>query len=148
MKVQKILLSRIDTESEGWDQFILDPKPVNVDRLATSLQRVGQIYPLVLRKDMDWLFIICGYARYLALNKLEIEEAWARIYQKNELSDEQALWMALEEDCALPYPPEKQKLILSKFRGLGYKEKDLAERVAPAIELDPTIDAVRKTLGL
>lgn len=148
MKIQKVLLSRIDTESEGWDDFIIDPHPRNVDRLVESLKRVGQIHPLVLRKDMDWLFLVTGYARYLAMKKLNVVEAWARIFQKNELTDEQALWIAVEAVCLFPFPPERQKLILEKFRKIaGYTDSQLAEKVAPAIGLEPSIDAVRRLIG-
>lgn len=147
MKVQKILLSRIDTHTEGWDQFILDPEPPNVGRLVESLERVGQIHPLVLRKDMDWLFFVTGWARYLAMKKLGVEEAWARIFMKNELSDEQALWISVEETCLLTYPPAKQKRILERFLNIGYSEQALVNKVASAIGLAATLEAVRGALG-
>ena len=147
MKIQKILLSRIDTSSEGWDQFILEPEPSNVARLAESLERVGQIHPLVLRSDMDWLFLVTGWARYLAMKKIGVEEAWARIYLKNELSDEQALWIAVEESCLLTYSPSKQKRIYSSFKKIGYSDQEFAEKVARAIGLPPTIEAIRGVLG-
>jgi hypothetical protein len=148
MKVQKVLLSRIDTESEGWDDFILDTQPANVDRLAESLERVGQIHPLVLRKDMDWLFFVCGWARYLAMKKIGVEEAWARIYQKNELSDERALWISVENDCCSPFSPAKQKRVINLFKNIGYSPDKIAQSVAPAIGLAPTVEAVTKALEL
>jgi len=147
MKIQKVLLSRIDTVSEEWDQFILDPAPANVDRLVESLQRVGQIHPLVLRKDMDWLFFVTGWARYLAMKKLGVEEAWARIFLKNELSDEKALWISVEESCLSSFPPDKQRRILQRFLKIGYSEQELVEKVAGAIGLPPSLDAVRGALG-
>ena len=149
MKIQKILLTHIETECDGWDKFILDPDPARIDRLMESLRRVGQIYPLVLRSEKNWLFFVTGWARYLAMKKLGVLEAWARIYQKNELSDEEALWISVEEGCLGPHSPAKQRRILERFATLiGYSEKDLAERVAPAIGLDPTIEGVRKALCL
>ena len=145
MKVQKILLSRIDVHSEGWDNFIMDLDPCLVDRLAESMERVGQIYPLVLRKDMEWMFIVCGWTRYLALKKLGVDEAWARIYQKNELSDEEALWLSVEAECSCEYPVEKQKVILERFRNLlSYSDDNLAKKVAHAIGLEPTLEVIRK----
>lgn len=147
MKIQKILLSRIDTSCDGWDFFVLDKDPPNIERLAESLVRVGQIHPLVLRKDMDWLFFVCGWARYLAMKKLGVEEAWARIYQKNELSDETALWISVEDDCCQVFPPEKQKTILERFQKIGYPLDKLAEKVAPAIGLETTVEAVKKALA-
>ena len=148
MKVQKVLLSRIDTDCEGWDNFILDPEPERVDRLVESLKRVGQIYPLVLRTDMNWLFFVTGWARFLAMKKLGVEEAWARIHLKSELTDEQALWISVEENCLAPYPPARQKRVLDRFKNLiGYSDEQLAQRVAPAIGLEPSIEAVRKALA-
>lgn len=147
MKVQKILLSRIDTNSENWDFFLLEKNSHNIDRLAASLDRVGQIYPLILRKDMDWLFFISGWTRYMAIKKLGVEEAWARIYQKNELTDEEALWMAVEEDCLHPYTPEKCKIVFDKFLKIGYSIEKIAQKVAPAMGIAPSDDEVRKILG-
>ena len=115
MKIQRILLSRIDVTANGWDSFIFDLNPSHVDRLAKSFERVGQIYPLLLLKDMRWLFLISGWARYLALKKLGVEEAWARIFQLNELSKEEALWLSVEDDCCKIYRPEAQRRILERF---------------------------------
>ena len=148
MKIQKILLSRIDITAEGWDDFIFDLNPPHVDRLAQSFEKVGQIYPLLLLKDMEWLFLISGWARYLAMKKLNVKEAWARIFQLNEISKEEVLWLAVEVDCGRSFSPVARRRIFERFRDIaGYSEERLAKEVAPAIGLDASVDMVRKILA-
>ena len=148
MKVQRVLLSRIDVTADGWDNFIFNPDPPYVDRLAQSFERVGQIYPLLLLKDKDWMFIISGWGRYLAMKKLGVEEVWARVFQKNEISTEQVLWLSLEERSLRPYKDVAKKRVFEKFRDLaGYSIERLANEVAPAIGVEASQDVVRKILG-
>ena len=148
MKIQRILLSRIDVTTDGWDKFIFDLNPTNVDRLVESFKKVGQIYPLLLLKDMEWLFLISGWARYLALKKLGVEEAWGRIFQSNEISHEEVLWLSVEIDCSRSYSAATRKRIFERFRDIaGYSEERLAKEVAPAIGLDVTADVVRNIMA-
>jgi ParB-like chromosome segregation protein Spo0J len=147
MKIQKIMLSRIDVTSDGWDNFIFDLNPPHVDRMAQSLQKVGQLYPLLLLKDMEWLFLISGWARYLAMKKLDVKEAWARIFQLNEISKEEALWLAVEVYSGGSFNPAAQRRIFERFRDIAkYSEERIAKEVAPAIGLEASVDLVRKIL--
>lgn len=148
MKLQKILLSRIDAETEGWDKYLFDTSPKHVDRLAVSFQRVGQIYPLLLLKDMQWMFMISGYAKYMAMMKLGIDEAWARIFQKNEISDEMLLWLSVEEKCGRIWSRTAQRNALKKFHNIvKYPVERLASEVAPAIGLDSSVELVKTILA-
>jgi len=133
LKVQRVLLDRIDTESEGWDEFIFELHPTNVDRLAVSLERVGQIHPLLVLKRIDKLLIISGYARYLAMKKLGINEAWVRVFQENEISKEELLWISIEENCGKQPGTGALKRIFRKFREIGYSEKRISQEVAPTV---------------
>jgi len=147
MKQQRILLSRIDVITDGWDDFIFDTDPQYVDRLIESFKRVGQIYPLLLLKYMDWMFLIAGYARYLAMRELEVDEARARLFQENEISKEDCLWLSLESKCDRPFSPTAQRRALDRFHKLAnYSEERLANEVAPAMGLDLKVDEVREML--
>lgn len=147
MKFQRVLLSRIDITTEGWDDFIFELYPDYVDRLAESFERVGQIYPLILMKNMDWLFIVAGYSKFLAMKKLGVEEAWARLFQINEISVENLLWLSLEEKCGRQLGDRAQHRIFQKFRDIaGYDVEKLAHEVAPAIGLEASTELVEKML--
>ncbi|GEM_PF-2078034 len=147
MKLQRVLLSRIDITADGWDNFIFDLNPSNIDRMAESFERIGQVYPLILLKYMDWLFIIAGYARYLAMRKLNVDETWARIFQENEVSKEECLWLAVEARSSSPFNSAAQRRVLGRFHKIaGYSEERLATEVAPAIGLNLTVDEVREIL--
>lgn len=146
MKVQRVLLDRIDVENEGWDEFIFDLHPTNVDRLATSLERVGQLHPLLVVKRIDRMFIVAGYARYLAMKKLGIEEAWVRVFQENEISREELLWVSIEENCGKQLGTGAQKRIFRKFKEIGYSEERIAVEVAPAIAGKLSAEEIRGML--
>ncbi len=146
MKVQRVLLSRIDVENEGWDEFVFELHPPNVDRLATSLERVGQLCPLLVKKSIDKLFIVAGYARYQAMKKLGIEEVWVRIFQENEISTEELLWVSIEENCGIQLRTGAQKRIFLKFKEIGYSEEKIAKEVAPAVAGKLSTEEIRDML--
>jgi len=146
LKLQRVLLSRIDVESEGWDEFIFELHPPNVDRLATSMERVGLLHPLLVLKWVDRMFIVAGYARYLAMKKLGIREAWVRVFQENEISKEELLWISIEENCGGQLRTGAQKRIFRKFKEIGYSVEKIAEEVAPAIAGKLSADEIRDML--
>jgi len=72
MKVERIQLKKIKLSDE---QMRTDPLSVGVDDLARSIERVGLLHPLVVRREGDGYVVVAGVRRYLALASLN----WAEV---------------------------------------------------------------------
>lgn len=84
-----IAIERIDTD----DTYKLRPEG-EVDKLATDIARVGQLFPIDVRlKPPDRFQVITGFRRVRALRFLQREKVLARLH--TDLSDEDALLLAL-----------------------------------------------------
>jgi len=71
MKAERIPLKRIKLSDE---QMRTDPLSVGVEDLARSIERVGLLHPLVVRRGGDGYVVVAGVRRYLALVSLNWEE--------------------------------------------------------------------------
>ncbi len=84
-------LERVDAD----ETFRLRPEG-EVDSLATSMARLGQLFPVDLRiKPPDRFQVICGFRRVAALRLLKRERVLARVH--TDLNDEDALRVALAD---------------------------------------------------
>jgi len=71
IKVERIALKKIKLSDE---QMRTDPLSVGVEDLARSIERVGLLHPLVVRREGDGYVVVAGVRRYLALVSLNYEE--------------------------------------------------------------------------
>lgn len=84
-------LEKVDTD----EAYRLRPEG-EVDSLATSMARLGQLFPIDLRiKPPDRFQVICGFRRVAALRLLKRERVLARVH--TDLNDEDALRLALAD---------------------------------------------------
>jgi ParB-like chromosome segregation protein Spo0J len=131
------LLKLERVEDDG--AFRLRPD-VEVDALATSIARLGQVFPVELRlKPPDRFQIICGFRRVAALRLLKRERVLARVH--TDLSDEDALRFALAD--ALDHQGVGREQI-EAFKARLEAEGRLTPPVRAALEraLSPTQEAL------
>lgn len=99
-------LEQVDTD----DAYRLRPEG-EVDTLATSIARLGQLFPVELRfRPPDRFQIISGFRRVAALRLLKRERVLARVH--TDLSDEDALRIALADLLEHQGAPREQLVAL------------------------------------
>ncbi|HEY3449403.1 MAG TPA: ParB/RepB/Spo0J family partition protein [Myxococcales bacterium] len=108
-----------------------------VDTLATSMARLGQLFPIDLRiKPPDRFQVICGFRRVAALRLLKRERVLARVH--TDLSDEEALRVALadliEHEGTSREELEALKARLEAEHRLTPPVKDTLERALAPVE--------------
>lgn len=90
-----LALLRLEKVDGADESYRLRPEG-EVDTLATSIARLGQLFPVDLRlKPPDRFQIICGFRRVSALRLLKRERVLARVHTG--LTDEDALRIALAD---------------------------------------------------
>lgn len=137
---RSLVLHLVDIEKIEDDRvFQLRPEG-EIDPLATSLARLGQLFPVDLRPlSSDRLQVVCGFRRVAALRLLKRERVLARIHDG--LSDEDALRLGLadlleQRGCA------KEELV--EVRARLREERRLFPSVAEALDraISPPDDAL------
>ncbi|MGC4116442.1 MAG: ParB N-terminal domain-containing protein [Myxococcales bacterium] len=108
-----------------------------VDTLATSMARLGQLFPIDLRiKPPDRFQIVCGFRRVAALRLLKRERVLARVH--TDLNDEEALRIALadliENQGTAREELEALKARLESEHRLTPAVKDTLERALAPVE--------------
>ena len=112
-----------------------------VDTLATSMARLGQLFPVDLKlKPPDRFQVVCGFRRVSALRLLKRERVLARVH--TDLTDEDALRLALAD--------------LLEHQGAGREELEALKarlegehRLTPPVKdaLERAISPVEENLG-
>ena len=103
-----------------------------VDTLATSIAKLGQLFPVDLRlRPPDRFQVITGFRRVEALRLLKRERVLARVH--TDLSDEDALRLALA-DVLEQKPVDREELIALRER------LEAEDRLTPVIQ--DTLDRV------
>lgn len=86
----------------------------DVDALATSIARLGQLFPVEVRRRSDGRYeVICGFRRVAALRLLKRERLLARVHSG--LSDADALLIAVT-DLLQQRPPPQDELVAARER--------------------------------
>jgi ParB family chromosome partitioning protein len=93
-KIQKISLQEIDLSDET---FSVNFMP-NLQRLRASIDEVGLIQPVLLRKKQDGYQIVSGFRRISILEDLGCPDSLARIIDEKELGDLQLFSSSLHEN--------------------------------------------------
>jgi ParB family transcriptional regulator, chromosome partitioning protein len=114
-------------------------KPKHVDMIANSIDRFGQITPVLIVPQDEFLVLIHGYVRLAALRKLGRERIVADI---DEVPEEQALfrlladteqrqWEAVEQAWIIRDLKERLGCSLHQIaRGIGYDTSWVARRLS------------------
>jgi len=120
--IQKIALQQIDVGDETFSvNFEAD-----LGRLRSSIQELGLIQPVLLRKKQDEYQIICGFRRISVSLELGIPEIEARVFEDKGTDDLRLFSISLHENLTT--------------RGFNTVEKAIAlEKLIHRFQIDPIL---------
>ncbi len=128
--IQGIPLQEIDPSDET---FSVNYFP-NLQKLRSSIQEIGLIQPVLLRKRSDGYQIVCGFRRISvikALGKLKIE---SKVFEEKEMDEFQLFSLSLHENLTT--------------RGFNVVEKAIAlDKLIYRFQIDPAV-AIKTFLPL
>jgi ParB family chromosome partitioning protein len=92
--IQKIPLQQIDLSDETFSvNFMPD-----VQRLRSSIEQIGLIQPVLLRKKKDRYQIVCGYRRITIVQELGTMEIESEVFEEKERDDFRLFAISLHEN--------------------------------------------------
>jgi ParB family transcriptional regulator, chromosome partitioning protein len=124
--IQKIPLQQIDLSDETFSVNYLP----DLQKLRSSIQEIGLIQPVLLRKKLDAYQIVCGFRRVSVMKVLGKSEIEARVSEEKEMDEFQLFSLSLHENLTT--------------RGFNAVEKAIAlDKLIHRFQIHPT--AVIKT---
>jgi ParB/RepB/Spo0J family partition protein len=124
--IQKILLQQISLSD---DTFSVNYLP-DLQSLRSSIEQIGLIQPVLLRKKLSGCQIICGLRRISVFKELGKPEIEARVFEEKEMGEFQLFSLSLHENLTT--------------RGFNAIEKAIAlEKLIHRFQIHP--DTVIKT---
>jgi ParB family chromosome partitioning protein len=119
--IQKILLNQIDLSDET---FSINFMP-NLQRLRSSIEEIGLIQPVLLRKKKEGYQIICGFRRISVFRELKKVEIDSKVFEEKEMDDLQFFSISLHENLST--------------RGFNAVEKAIAlDKLVHCFQVDPS----------
>ncbi len=144
MNLSIIPLSKIDFDDET---FIVGSIG-DISPLINSIREVGLINLPILREKGEKYRIVCGRKRLHACRKLMLSEALSKVYESDEISDEECLNLVFHENRERFGDMEKAELVL-KFKELcDLTESEITQRVLPYIGIPPSLKSLKKYMRL
>lgn len=148
MRFESVPLAQVDLESAGFDKYLFTFRR-DIDELADSIDQVGMITPVVLRRDEGGLRVVCGYSRTEAARWLGLTEMPARVFERDELADVEAMLLSLHDNAwSRGFSPVEAAVALSKFGTIGYSEDEVVNRIAPVVGVTPSPVTVARYVSL
>jgi len=124
--IQNIPLQQIDLSD---DTYSVNFAP-DLQRLRSSIEQIGLIQPVLLRKKGDHYQIVCGFRRISVMKDLGKSEIESRVFEEKETDELQLFSLSLSENLTT--------------RGFNAVEKAIAlEKLVRRFQVDPA--AVIKT---
>ncbi len=119
----------------------------DLDPLKTSLDRVGQVSPLVVKPYRDRFRLICGYRRRQALRELGHDE-FAALVLPEDFSMERSLVLALEENLGHRVFNDAEKALALHHLAAFFTPEELIHDYLPRLGLPPRQDFLERFLNL
>ena len=127
---QKIPISHIDLTDEA---FSVNFTP-DLRRLRSSIEEIGLIQPVLLRKKQDGYQIICGFRRIIIIEEIGGSDILSMVLDEEEKDDLQLFFMSLHENLTT--------------RGFNTVEKAVAlDKLVHHFHVDPVV-VIKKYLPL
>jgi ParB family chromosome partitioning protein len=128
--IQKIPISHIDLTDQTFSvNFIPD-----LDRLRSSIEEIGLIQPVLLRKKQDRYQIICGFRRISILKEIGGSDILSMVLDEEEKDDLRLFFVSLHENLTT--------------RGFNTIEKAIAlDKLVHQFHMDP-VTVIKKYLLL
>lgn len=144
MKLSIIPLSKIDFDDETFFVGSIG----DISPLINSIREVGLINLPILREKGEKYQIVCGRKRLHSCGELTINEVLSKIYESDEISDEECLRLVFYENRERFGDMEKAELILKFKKLFNLTESELAHRVLPYIGISPSLKNFKKYMRL
>jgi ParB/RepB/Spo0J family partition protein len=127
---QKIPMSHIDVTDETFSvNFMPD-----LGRLRSSIEEIGLIQPVLLRKKQDGYQIVCGFRRIFILEEIGGSDILSVVLDEGEKDELQLFFMSLHENLTT--------------RGFNTVEKAIAlDKLVRQFQIDPVV-VIKKYLPL
>ena len=124
--IQNIPLQQIDLSD---DTFSVNYLP-DLEKLRSSIEEIGLIQPVLLKKKSDGYQIICGFRRISVMKELGKSEIESKVFEEKEMDEFQLFSLCLHENLTT--------------RGFNAVEKAIAlDKLTHCFQIDPA--AVIKT---
>ncbi len=134
MKIETIPLSSVNLH----DTTFFIGSIGNISVLKNSINEVGLLTPPSLIKKGNRFQILSGWKRISACKQLSFEEILSKVYEANELTNQNCLRLIYHENQERLTDPEKAE-IFNKFRTLCcYEEDQLFSEVFPMLGISPS----------
>jgi len=126
MDIRKIPVQKIDQSDDTFSvNYLPDP-----GKLRSSIEQIGLIQPVLLRKKKDHYQIICGFRRVSVMKELGKSEIESKVFEEDERGEFQLFSLSLHENLTT--------------RGFNAVEKAIAlDKLIHRFQIDPA--AVIKT---
>jgi hypothetical protein len=118
--------------------------------IVDSLQRIGQLNPVVLLDQKPQLLLVCGFRRVRALKQLAMPVVFARILPGDDWSSARAFEFALWDNLSHRQlnPLEKARSLLKLREICGADQERLVSTYLPALGLSPSANVLDSYLSL
>ncbi|MBW2092407.1 MAG: ParB N-terminal domain-containing protein [Deltaproteobacteria bacterium] len=123
----------------SWD-FDLNP-------LKTSIYRIGQVSPLVVKPHQDGFKLICGYRRRQAMRELKCDE-FAVLVLPESFTLAQSLVLAFEENLGHRTFNDAEKVLALRHLSAFFPVEELVRYYLPRLALPPKQEYLNRFLGL
>ena len=118
--IQRIPLQQIDLSD---DTFSVNYLP-DLQKLRSSIEEIGLIQPVLLKKKSDGYQIICGFRRISVMKELGKSEIESRVFEEKEMDEFQLFSLSLHENLTT--------------RGFNTVEKAIAlDKLIHLFQIDP-----------
>lgn len=133
--IQKIPIEQIDIVD---DTFSINYLP-DLRRLRASIEEIGLIQPVLLRKKLDRYQIVCGFRRVTILKELGKSEIESRVFEEKERDDFSLFFLSLHENLnSRGFNMVEKAMILEKLIYLFQLEPRIViEKFLPFLSLEP-----------
>ncbi len=118
--IERIPLQQIDLSN---DTFSVNYLP-NLQKLRSSIEQIGLIQPVLLRKKRDHYQIVCGFRRISVMKALDKSEIESKVFEEKEVDEFQSFSFSLHENLTT--------------RGFNVVEKAIAlDKLIHLFRIDP-----------
>jgi ParB-like chromosome segregation protein Spo0J len=92
--IQKIPISQIDLTDKTFSVGFMP----DLQKLRSSIEQIGLIQPVLLRKKRDHYQIVCGFRRISIVQELGMEEIESKVFEEKEMDDFRLFAISLHEN--------------------------------------------------
>jgi len=144
--IQKIPISHIDLSDETFSvNFMLD-----LDRLRSSIEEMGLIQPVLLRKKQDGYQIVCGFRRVSIIKEIGSSDILSMVLDEEEKDDLRLFFISLHQNLTTRgFNTIEKAIALDKLvRQFHVDSAKVIKKYLPLFNLEPDEKILNTYLSL